>query len=277
MNSVLRLDEARRQHYLKAMGIPMWYARATLPGAKASPEFDFSAFEELQVEGPSRQPSGAGVPANRPVRAAADILKQVTKDLAPSEVGEKTPEPQAKAPPPVAPEQKPAPEVAKAVEESVIPADSAPLEVPEFCVRAYRAGSYLILNLAHPEINAHRESALLGNIATFCWGAAPEFLYEMAWPVFTNPRLPGQDLAVAQRVLKLSLQEYLDTAKGLILFGQPPLWPSLAEGETGEAGQVLALEKPIRVLATWSLGEMLLAPQRKRDVWLHLRRFSGIG
>lgn len=274
MRPVLRLDEARRQHYLKAMGIPMWYARATLPGAKPSPTFDFSGFEEA-AEPQLRRPAKGGGESARPVQSAADLLKQVARDLAPNDPPLERAQPKRQAPAPVVPDDKPVPEVAAAeAVEPAIQADATTEEVPEFCVRAYQAGRYVMLNLEHPEIDAHREAALLANIAQACWGQPSEFLYELAWPVFSNPRLPGQELFVAQKVLKHSLKEYLDGKSGLILFGQPPLWLARPMGQIDQADQMLAIEAQLPVLATWSLGEMLIAPQRKRDVWLHLHRFS---
>src|SRR5690606_31210228 len=234
-------------------------------------------FDEPGDQPQMRQPAVAGATGNRPVQAAADLLKQVAKNLAPNDKRQSISEPSRQMPPQVLAEQKPVPAAAKAeAEELVKPAEPGVVaEVPEFEVRAYQVGRYLILNLAHPEIDAHREAALLASIAEACWGQASEFLYDLAWPVFSNPRLQGQDQSVAQAVLTRSLQEYLDGKEGLILFGQPPLWPIMTEGEIGRADQMLALPASLPVLTTWSLGEMLLAPHRKREVWLHLRRFPG--
>lgn len=265
------MDEARRQHYLQAMGIPMWYARASLPGAKPSPEYDFSGFYLPVAEAEARPRVSPQVSSQKQPQGAADLLKKVAQDLVPQASREAS---------------KPV-EIPLSVPEEVVAADDSPnaasmlqgasiaAEVPEFCVRAYGIGSYLALNLAHPEIDAHRESGLLANIAAACWGAASEFLYEMAWPVFTNSRLPGQNAEVAQAVLASLLKEYLDNKKGLILFGQPPLWPEQPLGAIGQADQMAGLSMALPMVATWSLGEMLLVPQRKRDVWLHLHRFSG--
>ena len=40
------MNEAQRQHYLKALGLTPWVARAPLPGAASSPLLDWDDEEE---------------------------------------------------------------------------------------------------------------------------------------------------------------------------------------------------------------------------------------
>src|SRR5690606_14952828 len=62
--------ESVRQFYLCAAGIRMWYARAPLPGAAASPEYDFDTGDTETT--PGQKPVGEAVCVGRsePKRAA---------------------------------------------------------------------------------------------------------------------------------------------------------------------------------------------------------------
>ena len=57
------MEEARRQAYLRAMGVQVYFPRTTLAGAKASPNYDFSSVTDLSAALPESLAPMPGVPA----------------------------------------------------------------------------------------------------------------------------------------------------------------------------------------------------------------------
>ncbi len=72
--------EQTRQHYLKQMGVTLWYSRCELPGAATSPEFLFGANLGGDVESEVYHPEthdSDGLRASIP-KSAADILSTLS-------------------------------------------------------------------------------------------------------------------------------------------------------------------------------------------------------
>lgn len=283
------MDEALRQHYLSAMGIPVWYSRCRLPGAKPSPDWDFSGFAASQDEAALE---------GRPAERARRGLEQARQAMAPQET--KRPQPQhpplktlAPATETQAPVAGPSSQLEGAQARNIpaapgshetadaVPAELSGVEtgeVPHFHVRVYRLPGSFGICLAHPEIEAHREQILLSNIVAGCWGvgAAAEPLFEFVWPVFANERLRGQDKTAANATLRQAFLDYEVAGAPLILFGMSSVWPQSHPGST-LSSQELGLPSGSRALCTWRLGDGLLDPQRKKEIWLHLRGFLKTG
>ncbi len=268
------MGEARRQHYAKAMGLALWYARARLPGALPSPVGDFSGFAQAQVPRPSMSAvGGAGRgpanPANSQSGSVIQAAQLIQAVAAPRKAGPDRPSAAAALS---------RDSTAKAEGDTVEPSLSLPELVPEFRVRAYRYGRYVFVNLAHPETDANREVALLANLASvLCQGHEVERLFDWEWPVFSNHRLPGQGAPTAAKILLEQVKESAADACSVVLLGCPPVWAGIAEGVPVSFGELTGdggAAKAPKLLITFSLGELLLEPQRKRDVWQHLRRLS---
>src|SRR5690606_37991424 len=100
-------------------------------------------------------------------------------------------------------------------------------------------------------------------------------LFDWGWPVFSNDRLPGQGKQVAAKILTEQLRSCSRDAIGVILLGYPPVFADAVEGSPASLGSLTpGAEEPRILLSTFSLGELLLEPQRKRDVWRRLRHLS---
>ena len=271
------MGEALRQRYAKALGLSLWYGRARLPGAPQSPVRDFSGFvQDLapdvsrpiatgKLSGGSRRPlegGGSSGSVGSIVKAAGLIQAAVPRqaESAPRTVVTEPEAEQVVRPEGAAPE----------------PPWSRDEPVPECQVRAYRCGKYIFLNLAHPETDASREAVLLANLVSVLWqGLELVPLFDWGWPVFSNDRLPGQGKQVAAKILTEQLSRCSGGASGVILLGYPPIFADAVEGSPVSLGSLTpGADEPRILLSTFSLGELLLEPQRKRDVWRRLRHLS---
>ncbi len=267
------MGEAQRQQYAKAMGLTLWYGRARLPGAPQSPVRDFSGFVQDTASAVSRPAAAKRSGESRPSRERGGSPGSVVKALG---LMPATVQPQAEsALRPVVAEIA-ADQVATPAAAAIEPAGARDEPVPECQVRAYRCGKYVILNLAHPETDPSREAALLANLVSVVWhGQEVEPLFDWAWPVFANVRLPGQGRLAATKILTEQLNRNSNGASGIILFGRPPFFADLGEGSPASPGPAGSGADALKILlSTFSLGELLLEPQRKRDVWRRLRHLS---
>ena len=86
MSDKTAMSEKARQHYLKQMGVTLWYSRCELPGAAVSPIFDFGAnVDSLHSGGSDSAVAGEQGLENSPnglgdavPKSAADILNALS-------------------------------------------------------------------------------------------------------------------------------------------------------------------------------------------------------
>ena len=95
------MNEAQRQHYLKALGLTPWVARAPLPGAASSPLLDWEDEEEQQVA-PATSAPAQETPAPAQPQTVAPVVSEVpvqdTPPSSPPKATTGTPEPAPSAP-----------------------------------------------------------------------------------------------------------------------------------------------------------------------------------
>jgi len=93
------MNEAQRQHYLKALGLTPWVARAPLPGAATSPLLDWEDEEEQPAASPAPAqdaPAPASPQTAVPVASEAPVQEAPQSPPAPKATTD-TPEPPAPA------------------------------------------------------------------------------------------------------------------------------------------------------------------------------------
>lgn len=95
------MNEAQRQHYLKALGLTPWVARAPLPGAASSPLLDWEDEEDQQVAPVSPSPAQEALAPAPPQTATLVVSEAPVQDAAqspPRKATTATPEPAPPAP-----------------------------------------------------------------------------------------------------------------------------------------------------------------------------------
>lgn len=93
------MNEAQRQHYLKALGLTPWVARAPLPGAAASPLLDWEDEEEQPAVPASPAPAQEAPAPAQPHTAAPVASEAPAQDAPPSPLPKAVTEAPEPAPP----------------------------------------------------------------------------------------------------------------------------------------------------------------------------------
>jgi len=226
-----QLIEARRREYLAALGLPLFMARAPLPGAAVS------VVETVTM---------AQVPP--PVRAAARPAEAAPVALPP--VRRIEPEPVA---PPSRPEAGPA-----AMPPAPVPAQApAPVDLPSFSCRLLRLGPDLavLMDLGdYPDLGLAERQLWQAICRAFDWRPV-QLSGDFSWPLKAGPRggMLGNGSDAARGFLQGWLTRDLDTGDRLLVLG-----PALAA----------FVERPHRLLP--SLAELLASPLAKRMLWRQL-------
>lgn len=282
------MNENLRQAYLRTMGIDVFYPREPVPGARPSPEYDFSALDFLSLEEPgqgdvtrpvrvsaSEQPM-AGSPksaASGPVpsafrtqkaRAALGLAQQPDSKASASDNS------------PVRAEQdRLAPDVAISSEPAV--------ESPLHFRLEYRSINKHLAVLLEVPVHAQRQLAqesavLLRNILRaleidVSQGLTNGELFN--WPL--SDELPGEEATARQASQALlgfiAMRQQRDGFANLLVFtSQSGQVPQLLPQADSSLGSDYRLDK----LGCWiscvsSLQEMLSLPAIKREVWQSLQ------
>ena len=304
--------EQTRQHYLKQMGVTLWYSRCELPGAAVSPEFPFGS-NIKSTEEPDADLLGSQNPDTvRSVvpKSAADILnalssKQesgnvsgISSDLVPDDKKNIQPVPLVDTNTP---------------KSTSLGADS---------VRVNTAAELLVKSTQNEassstteKYSALNETPALANLETLdlmlwvgekSWFISdndseyPEQLKRQLltniasalgenvesaqvtcfrWPFFGNPRLPGNDPTSMLALLRDWLGERVvsDSLTGFLM-GEKVASLLLQQSSpelTGEASELnISDERGVKVITTLPLNDLLREPLNKRIVWQHLSLFK---
>ena len=96
------MNEGQRQHYLKALGLTPWVARAPLPGAASSPLLDWEDEEEQPAAPASAAPAQEAPASAQPPTAAPVVseapVQEAPQSSPPAKATTDTPEPAPTAP-----------------------------------------------------------------------------------------------------------------------------------------------------------------------------------
>lgn len=295
--------EQTRQHYLKQMGVTVWYSRCELPGAAASPDFLFgdnlsrsgsggksvSASADVLVD-----QQGAGKHTSAP-KSAAEILNTLSAAKPDSKAnstvdGSNTLDSARVSPSIVAESDVVSTEsaqfdqvnVPKGKRVQIVPdrGDVRSVENLESINFMLWVGSrYWFLSDNDSEYPEQLKRDLLLNIATALGEAieSTEVTY-FKWPFFSNKRLPGNE---SESMLGL-LTEWIDSrvpsdCQHGFLMGKSAadlLLPDETETVLGRVcGLNISDERDVKIVTTLSLNELLREPLTKRTAWQHLSPF----
>lgn len=265
-----QLDEAARQFYLGQAGIQMWYARAPLPGAAPSPDFDFAEPE------PSDQPAIANVFAPGKLDSAerSNRLARIQGLMAGSIDSPPTSDSAAAKPEVVRENDRSANDVVAASPAQPAEIATAPKAKPED-VRVIRAHwefwvspRVLLVSALSDEASYQLQESLAKNILR-AMSQTELTGFRVQWPVFNNVLVPGNDQAGFVRVVSEQCRDFSD--RQLVLLGVMP-------DADGEERKLLLSSIPGQPFVDFpsSLAALSTDPNAKRSLWQLLKRFPGI-
>lgn len=299
------MSEQTRQHYLKQMGVTLWYSRCELPGAAESPEFLFGANLDGADESNAHvqnnladKDAGAVTP-----KSAADILNSlspkqdavVIDTASPDLVSDSTRSASSVIGSGLKAETMSL-GVADKSDASILAAKSnlneteplpgaveldsrvatplANLEAIELMLWVGRKNWFI--SDSDSEYPEQLKRQLLLNIAS-AMGESVESTQVLCfrWPFFGNKQLPGNDAVSMLSLLKEWLGERL-SSDGLtgFLMGEKVAALLLQAPSTLGGGDVSMLDisddRDIKVITTLPLNDLLRESLNKRVVWQHL-------
>lgn len=230
------MGEARRREYLAVLGVPLFMARAPLPGAAESEPV------ALAPAVPAMAPAPSGPVGAEPV----SVAPAVTQRPALAETVAVLQQPARQASPQVS---EPAP---------VVVASPAPMsDQPSFSCRLLRVrpGLAVLLDLGvYPDLGAAERQLWQAICRAFDWQPG-QLAGDFSWPLKAGPRggMLGSGSEVARGFLQGWLGRDLRPEDRLLVLG-----PALAD----------FVERPHRLLP--SLAELLASPLAKRALWRQL-------
>ncbi|WBU42070.1 MULTISPECIES: hypothetical protein [Marinobacter] len=259
--------EAERQFYLGAAGIQLWYARAPLPGAAASPEYDFGVTEvepaPVVVDAPATKRAVPTRPAVDP--GNKDRLAQL-KNL--METGAGKPDkaaPLAEAESQVVDSVEPdsAAELLGENQPNVSPRVASIKDIARLCLQFWVGDRVLLLANLSEEASFSMQEALARNILRSLGEQAPDKSGVIQWPLFNNVRVSLNSDADLTGLLQQSLSHVSD--KSVITLGFGP--------EAGAAANILSdvVGRRPEVVFDASLAALAGNPVLKRELWQKIR------
>ena len=247
------MEEGRRQAYLAALGIPVWSARADLPGAMADIGIEYVPFIDDTPE--PVESSAAFAPEPPPARhevreSAPPHVVQANK--APGAPAASAPQPSV-APPVSAP--------AATVAAARTPAPQAPatagpgVEFPvfQFWFKALPQGWQLLIAMGDLPDLSGREHALLAQIEQVLGGEGQQAPLAFRWPLNNNPAIP-RDAQAARESVGAFLGRQRRAGERVLLLGQD-LQPYV-QAALGDS-----------LVVADRLDQLLAEPLRKRALW----------
>lgn len=265
------MSEAARQYYLGKAGISIWYARAPLPGAAPSPEFRFPA--EDSVPEPESDPivPRPPQPARRCPAAdngGRDRIAGIQALMAGS--GEKV----AESTKPVEAVELPVSGAREQSTEDLAPEPDVATEPDSQVQIEARLGFWVsehmvLVSGVSDEASSRLQDALAENILAALGETTEAEPRHIRWPVFGNPRVPGNSVDDFQDVLRAISKEF--GVRKLLLLGV--LADDLPSGRS--EWLVSALGAPA-IDFPRTLAELAAVPAYKRELWQQLKSSVGV-
>lgn len=265
------MSEAERQFYLQHAGVHLWYARAPLPGAAPSPDFDFGVDESAAAD-PSvsaTAPAVPRVPSGQPRRPAVDrerskgrinqlqALMAATNEPAVDEssapnVRETSSQP-AVAPPD---SSDGAPSIQARPDSPAIEGQSAVSHAPSaerYCIKAWVGRRIVLVADLTEQSSLSLQETLALNILRSLGEDRPDTLGPVHWPLFNNLRVGLNAIDHLKVVISELLSPHAD--KVLVSLGD------------GVALLPEALGKQPDVRFAQGLAALAGDPSLKRELW----------
>lgn len=268
------MSEAERQYYLGKAGISIWYARAPLPGAAPSPEFRFPVEDSVPepesdpiVPQPARR-RPAGDDSGRDRIAGIQALMADSREKAPD--SPKTPE----SPKPVEAVELPVSGAREQSTEDLAPEPDVGTEPDSQVQIEARLGFWVsermvLVSGVSDDASARLQDALAENILAALGDTTAAEPRHIRWPVFGNPRVPGNSVDDLQDVLGAISKEF--ATRKLLLLGV--LVDDLPSGRS--EWLVNAIGTPA-IDFPRTLAELAAVPAYKRELWQQLKSSIGV-
>lgn len=258
--------ETERQFYLGAAGIRLWYARDALPGAAASPEFEFGSNQAVAESLVSAAPSQAQPKTAPPAtgRSEADSARVASLQALMDAPASKPARPQPPSSTDVATESTADPEP---VEEA--PVAAAGQLVPALNLQVWVGRKVALVASVSKEASLRLQETLADNILRSVGERDLRSVGPIHWPVFNNVRAPGNSLNDLRAVLGYALSD-LDGRK-LIALGVTA--PDDYRGDEPWFQHIAGISPQMSF--NHSLAELATSPALKRALWQELKPLAG--
>lgn len=256
--------EAVRQFYLGAAGIRMWYARAPLPGASPSPEYDFDTGDTETARGQKPVGEAVFVDKSDPERAARSKGKIAHLQNLMSSVEQPSQKTKGQLPPSSEPEPVNGSEVEAGLEkdhETVGEQVDAPevpvVNAPRLCVQVWKGHRVVLVAHISEESSLSLQETLALNILRSIGELTPVSVGLVRWPLFNNLRISLNSPDHLVEVLRAHFGD-LDNRQVIVL---------------GEGGSWLegALSKDPDLVFPGTLAKLASDPSLKRELWRLIR------
>ncbi|MFL1483894.1 hypothetical protein [Marinobacter sp. LN3S78] len=280
------MNEAQRQFAMGVAGVRLWYARAPLPGAAPSPDFDFDEPGGIATDVPE---AVSETPVARAPRPASEVSRQglarlqglmadtasrpgarTDNDSAPAvdggagvaaDSGGEVIRQEADAGP-----QADAPEEQASRHQA---GDALAGEAVAFHWRFWLGGQWLLVSRCPDNASRALEDRLATNILK-ALGEDVAGREEVRWPVFSNPAVPGNDAAGAVDVLSAMAETVARPRQ--VWLGLVP--EDSAQAATGVWDKLCAPLGQAAVSFPLSLAALSSDPDGKRRLWQALQQIG---
>lgn len=264
------MSESERQYYLGKAGIHIWYARAPLPGAAPSPEFRFPVDDSVPEPESDLIPPRPSRPASqRPVAdgAGREKIAGIQALMAGSETEA------SETPKPVSADVSPAGGTERASSVDPSPAlDVAPEPARQGQIVAHLgcwvSERMVLVSGMSDEASERLQETLAANILAALGERMAGESRHIRWPVFGNPRVPGNSGDDFHGLLRSVSSEF--GSKKLICLGV--LMDDMPAGRSEWLASALGTPS---VDFPRSLAELAAVPEYKRELWHQLRSAVG--
>ena len=241
-------NESLRRQYLQAMGIDVWYARHSLPGAAPSPLFQF----EAEAEPP---PVAAPLPA--PSRKSPKIPS--TTKTPPEEKSDR--------------QEPPKPGRGQAAQSRSGPEPGKTADKPtqerretgwgELNLGIWQASSWVLVADWDPRVSDAVQDGLARNILRALGVVARESAGHLMWPAFKHPGVPGNHEGTLKRALERLVVVGDGVPRHFIVLGDKSL--AVVESRIWPAAIAELTAESVTLAAMATEGEL------KRRLWNRLR------
>lgn len=262
--------ETERQFYLGAAGIRLWYARDALPGAAASPEFEFGGDGVDGVAEPWVE--AAPVPSQPQPKAAPPVPGRSEADSA------RVANLQALMDTPASKPDRPQPSssanVAAETTTDTAPVEEAPVAaagevVPALNLQVWVGREAAVVASVSKEASLRLQETLAENILKSVGERDLRSVGPIHWPVFNNVRAPGNSLSDLRAVLGYALSDL--GGRKLIALGVTA--PEDYRGDEPWFAHIAGISPEISF--NHSLAELATSPDLKRALWQELKPLAG--
>lgn len=248
------MNESLRQDYLSALGIDVWYARVSLPGAAPSPEFPLDKPQERSL------PEAAPVTPQSPGKLnPADSLASVKERPARPRLVEALSQPDA--PTGVSSDRQQKPDKVEVA--AVRSQEQGPVINESLNLGVWGGSRWVLIADWQKEASAELQHHLANNILRAMGDSPVPQPGRLLWPAFNHPEIPGRTANNLQTVVQQILGPVPRERINFIVLG--------AQSEKLIACGFWRENMGIQVCQPFTLADMAADGQLKRQLWESLQ------